>query len=517
MSLIIGVYALFRGQSNKRNYFLLMQAAICVYLVGYLLELTSTNAEAAFTAVKVLYIGGFFLAPLAFFFVAEYCDIKLHPFLVKAPMILIATLAVLAMWTTETYKLVYVDFGYDPIVSKHLIFTPGILYFLIRIFVLACIAAIVVTMLFTLRKWKGKYRNRLLVFFGCAIIPSITEIIYVATIIMRINPYHINFTPYSVAIMSFFLYAGVVRFNIFEVIFAATISAMDHIKEGFVLVDEDNNYLASNPAAEEMFPGIGSIQKGEPVSTVKNWPIELMNIESTSIEFSMGDFEEVHFRASISPAYTQDKALMAKIIILSDITCSVELLKKLRNAAAYDNLTGLFNRKHFYELAAESIKRAQRNSRPAYAGMLDIDFFKKVNDTYGHDAGDIILQSTAAIIRQTIRSYDLVGRYGGEEFAFVITDMECEAMLKMVERIRENIESYVTTYEKEFLQDVRGREISYQKFSIKITCSIGVIKFSDDDSLESALKKADAALYAAKNGGRNQVKFCEGLVQSSAA
>ena len=501
LSLFIGVYALFRSQSSKRNYFLLMQAVIIIYLIGYLLELTSTNVDEAFTAVKVLYFG-FFVAPLAFFFVADYCNIKVHPFFVKIPMLVLSLASVAALWTTRIHRLVYVDYSFDITITNHLVFTPGILYYMTRIFPILCMILTFGIMLYRLKEWKNKYRKMLLVFFYCALIPSIAEIIYLATIVTGTNPQHVNFTPHSLAIMSFFLYIGVVRFNIFEIISIATVSAMEHIKEGFVLVDEENNYLSYNPAAAGMFPDILKLPKGESVFAIRNWPKELSAIENSSIEFSMEYDNVKHFRASISPVYAQNQALTARIIIFSDVTDKVILMKELENAACFDCLTGLYNRKHFLELAEVDIKRALRMKQAIYVGMLDIDFFKNVNDTYGHAAGDALLQVTAGIIRHTIRSYDLVGRLGGEEFAFLITNMEPLEVLKMVERIRENLETHVEVYE-----DVK----------IKITCSIGLTKFLQDDTMDSSLKKADIALYAAKNTGRNRVQVCRELIQSGSA
>jgi diguanylate cyclase (GGDEF)-like protein len=167
-------------------------------------------------------------------------------------------------------------------------------------------------------------------------------------------------------------------------------------------------------------------------------------------------------------------------------------MKELENAAYIDALTGLYNRKHFTELANVDIERSLRLNQPIYTAMLDLDFFKKINDTHGHAAGDQILKATAGIIRHTIRSYDLVGRYGGEEFVLLITNLDIKEACHMVERIRENMENNVT---------------SYEDISMKVTCSIGLAKFTENDTLETSLKKADEALYAAKNSGRNLVKM----------
>ena len=496
LSLFIGIYALFRSQSSKRNYFLLMQAVIIIYLVGYLLELTSTNAEEAFAAIKVLYIG-FFVAPLAFFFVADYCNIKIHPLFIKTPMLILSALSLFALWTTRIHRLVYMDYAFDRTLTNHLIFTPGPLYYATRIFPLICMALTFAIMFYRLKEWKNKYRKVLLVFFYCALIPSLAEVVYLISILTGSNVQFVNFTPHSLALMSFFLYIGVVRFNIFDIISIATLSAMEYIKEGFVLVDEENNYLSSNLAAVEMFPDIAKLRKGESIFVTKDWPKELGNIENNSIEFSMNDGTTKYFRASISPVYSENQAIMAKIIIFSDVTASVNLMKELEIAACCDSLTGLYNRRHFSELANAEIKRALRLRLPIYVGMLDIDFFKAINDTYGHAAGDMILKAVAAITRQTTRSYDLVGRYGGEEFVFLIANLDIQEAFNLVERIRENVENHIEVYEN---------------VEIKITCSIGLAKFTDGDTLETLQRRADLALYAAKNTGRNRAKVCDNLI-----
>jgi len=502
LSLFVGVHALFQSQSSKRNYFLLMHAMVIIYILGHLLEVTSANAEEAFTAVKILYVGGYFVAPLAFFFVADYCNIKIHTLLIKLPMLTMSLAAALAMWTTKLHRLVYIDYDLDRAVSSHLTFTPGPLYSVMHHFPAVCMILALAIMVYQIKKWREKYRKRLIVFFLCLLIPFVTEMVYYLSIITGINVYYANFTPYALAIMSFCLYAAVLRFNIFEIISTATASAMEHIKEGFVLVDEDNNYLSSNPAAAMMIPEIVKLPKGEPISSAMSWAEEFKSMEKDSVEFSIEDNGVRHFRASVSPVFAKSKELMAKIILFSDITDNVIMMKELENAAYIDSLTGLYNRKHFSELANVDITRALRLKQKIYVGMLDLDFFKNINDTYGHAAGDLILKTTASIIRQTTRSYDLVGRYGGEEFAFLITDLEPAEAFNLVERIRENMENHVAIFE-----DVE----------IKTTCSIGLAQFLEDDTLESSLRKADTALYAAKNSGRNHVRLCKQLVQSCTA
>jgi len=488
----IWIYVLFWTQTNKKNYFLLMQNMVIIYLIGYLLELLSANAGEVFVSVKILYIGSSFVAAFAFFFVADYCNIKLHTFLIKVPMLLLSLASTLLMWTTKFHHLVYRDSSYQEGVIHHLKYTPGPLYPIIQVYPAFCILLAMVILIYQMKKWEGKYRNHLIILFMCLVIPFITEGIHFLIIVAGINRFQFYLTPYSITIMSLCLFLGAIRFNIFEIISVATETAMDHIREGFILVDNNNNYLSCNPAAAKILPGIMKLHKGEPISSASDWPIELKDVQNSSVDFSISDEKTKFFRASVSPVLSENQSLVARIILFSDITDNINLMKELENAAYIDSLTGLYNRKHFTELANVDIERALRLNQFIYTVMLDLDFFKKVNDTYGHAAGDIVLKITAGIIRQTIRFYDLLGRYGGEEFVLLITALDIQEAHKLMERIRENMEHSIINYE--------GQEI-------KITCSIGLAKFEEKDDLESAIKKSDEALYAAKKSGRNQVKI----------
>jgi len=276
------------------------------------------------------------------------------------------------------------------------------------------------------------------------------------------------------------------------VISVATVSAMNHIREGFVLVDVDNNYLTSNPVMAKMLPGITKLSKGDSIFLAKGWPEELNSIEHGSVEFSITDENIRYFRAGISPVFIGNKTFIGRIFLFTDITDNINFLTGIEKATYTDALTGLYNRKHFLELADADMQRAARINQSIYIAMADIDSFNKTNNTYGHTAGDMVLKNAADIIRQTVRSYDLVGRYAGEKFSVMFAISDEKEVVKLAERIRVNIERASTGYE--------GDEI-------KITCSIGIAKLLKDDTLETVIQKADEALCVAKNSGHNLVKF----------
>ncbi|SHF16956.1 diguanylate cyclase (GGDEF) domain-containing protein [Desulforamulus putei DSM 12395] len=159
---------------------------------------------------------------------------------------------------------------------------------------------------------------------------------------------------------------------------------------------------------------------------------------------------------------------------------------RLMMANCTDGLTGVANRKHLDSRLAEMIK----NDSVFSVIMLDIDHFKKVNDTYGHQAGDEVLKHFAKTISKTVRLGDLVARYGGEEFA-VICLSDAQNTRKVAERIREAVEATP-------VQTCAG--------TIKITASLGVAQRRPEDTVESLIQRADGFLYQAKQEGRNRVK-----------
>lgn len=166
---------------------------------------------------------------------------------------------------------------------------------------------------------------------------------------------------------------------------------------------------------------------------------------------------------------------------------------KLKEMAMKDGLTGLYNHSLLIELFQKEFKNQEKKNRSIGFAMLDIDFYKKVNDSYGHTSGDIILKEISSIITSTVEDSKTVGRYGGEEFGVVFTDMSLNKIQKICENIRRNIEEH---------------EFRIGDKSIKVTISIGISYKALDENMSwnEMIEKADEALYRAKNSGRNKVE-----------
>lgn len=165
--------------------------------------------------------------------------------------------------------------------------------------------------------------------------------------------------------------------------------------------------------------------------------------------------------------------------------------------ATLDALTGFYNRRQLEERLKQEVSNAKRQKAPLCGIMTDIDFFKKVNDTYGHAVGDLVLKSIAKIIRGQLREYDIAGRYGGEEFSILLPFTKINEAQMVAERLRKTIEDKII--------DISKVNPDSETKEIQVTLSLGIYEMQADDNEEELLKKADKALYQAKNTGRNKV------------
>ena len=165
--------------------------------------------------------------------------------------------------------------------------------------------------------------------------------------------------------------------------------------------------------------------------------------------------------------------------------------KYLHTKAVVDSLTKLYTRSHFDREMQAAIEFAHRSKKPFSLILIDIDHFKKVNDTYGHATGDVVLRQVAVRITKVLRKYDTAYRYGGEELAVLLPGTGIKQATRTAERLREKVEA----------QKVRGANNEL----VATTVSLGVAQFQPDDDADSLFKRADARLYKAKESGRNQV------------
>jgi two-component system cell cycle response regulator len=188
----------------------------------------------------------------------------------------------------------------------------------------------------------------------------------------------------------------------------------------------------------------------------------------------------------------------SSVVLLARVRAALrekERLDLLEKWATTDPLTELYNRRHFFDLADRELERSRRLKSELSFIMLDIDFFKRVNDTYGHISGDSGLIQLANTLQTAMRKVDFCCRFGGEEFVLCLPDTSSGGALELAERIRKQVANTPVL------------TLDNQKIQIKI--SLGIASNNNDKNVEAILQRADAALYQAKEAGRNQTKVAK--------
>jgi diguanylate cyclase (GGDEF)-like protein len=197
---------------------------------------------------------------------------------------------------------------------------------------------------------------------------------------------------------------------------------------------------------------------------------------------------------STSGVLGDDKQQLAQTVAeqLGLAVANLKLRETLRNQSIRDPLTGLFNRRYMEETLERELHRAERTDRPLCVAMLDLDHFKALNDSSGHEAGDLLLAEMGRLLRAGVRRGDVACRYGGEEFVLILPDANREDGFRRVDQLREGMRQLRVTH--------RGRSVGAPSFSG------GLAAFpADGRTVEDLLRAADAALYLAKHAGRNRI------------
>ena len=195
------------------------------------------------------------------------------------------------------------------------------------------------------------------------------------------------------------------------------------------------------------------------------------------------------FHVQTLPVRTDSGEIFAGLIMTMDITDRKELELALEKAASTDRLTNINNREKIEHELESELERSRRYNTAVSIVMFDIDLFKNVNDTYGHSVGDIVLKHIANVVRNSIRSVDYFGRWGGEEFMVVLPETDINAAKQLAEKLRFIVEQVK-------IDGIHG-----------ITCSFGVTQLEKLDSSGTIIKRVDTALYQAKRSGRNRVEI----------
>ncbi|HSM72282.1 MAG TPA: diguanylate cyclase [Anaerolineales bacterium] len=332
----------------------------------------------------------------------------------------------------------------------------------------------------------------------------------------------LDLTPVSFGLSSFVYAYAIFRHRFMDLVPVARGRLIENMSDGVLVLDPQGRIVDINPAMENFLEAPPASFIGKNVSEALNiWnesTEHLMTGLETRTELRLPNNASRYLDLRVTPLFDDDKHLSGRLIIFRDVTDRKEvendlrhamdrlqsqlieiglLQKELREQAIRDALTNLFNRRYLDETLERELARAAREGYPLCIVMMDIDHFKDVNDTYGHEAGDTVLRELSKMVTKQSRQGDFVCRYGGEEFVLVMPNISIDIAKERADSLLRSISSLF---------------VSFGRFNLNITVSMGVSWFPEHgETRDDLLRTADKALYAAKNKGRNQAVVYQNL------
>ncbi len=485
------LYALIKKRSRNASLFALMCLAVGIYIIGYSLELKATTIEQLRVCLKMEYFGAPFMTVFWFMFSYKFYYNRHVSFKLGISIMVVPLLTLFFNVSNDYFHILYQQIDYrisgDVIVA---VLTRGPWYYFYSLYSYAII--LFGSFLFY-KIWRTSknimIQSQALIMFSGTITPVLCNVVY----LLGLTPIGLDITPFGLLVLAILYGFALFKYEVLELREIVKSVVFEEIDEAILVVDNKNHLVEYNEAATSVFSWMNADNIGINVKAF-DYGVNLMNQEDSIftmqvITDSINRYYE--FRTSILEVKNE---IVGKVIFFRDVTLEKQMVEKLDQLASFDALSQVYNRRKLLEEAEKEAIRAMRYYDHLSVLMIDIDHFKNVNDQYGHLAGDEVIYNVAQIIKKKIRSIDIVGRYGGEEFVAVLSNADRENALKVAENIRKEIEM---------------AKISYEEELITVTVSIGlaVVNATNQRAINimAIINLADQAMYLAKEKGRNQV------------
>jgi diguanylate cyclase (GGDEF)-like protein len=495
--LAIAIYCIFHRKMSGAFPLFIQMVAATLWVIGSYLEMHNAGLEAKTLWRNVQQIGVFIVPISNVFFAVDYSHQteRLRKYIYILASIPITTLVLI--FTNRFHNIMRSEYRIieNSVTGQSLeVHSTMIGFILLAINFFIPILAIVILIEYR-KKLSKHYKNQVLL-----IILSI----FLNPFLCWIKSAFINgsgvYIPIAVLYVpsAIILFYCVFRYNFFGLSPIARDKVFDIISEGILVVDQRGKIVDKNPYADTLIKRCFSINKeiiGMSIFDVFANKLEmhesLLKKRESIIEIKLdSEGNSSYLLCSTHQLSMVGNEAVGTVIVLNDVTEKKLYELDLLARAERDGLTQLLNRQGFNPAFDKVLKKASVENKPVACLMLDIDYFKKINDSYGHANGDMVLQNLAKILDDTLRKEDIVGRIGGEEFAVILPGIDKNNALIIAERIRKRVEEIS-------LAIIDGKIINY-------TVSIGIADNSSCDIIqEKLLHMADIALYKAKETSRN--------------
>jgi diguanylate cyclase (GGDEF)-like protein/PAS domain S-box-containing protein len=422
--------------------------------------------------------------------------------------------AILLQWTNQYHYLLYLSLKTVQVNDfMAMEFTRGPLYFVNVIYSYAMIGIGLLRLSQRALHLSPLYQNQYRLIIIGSILPW-------ATSIYSENYFDIlhglDFAPLTFGLSAIIFVFAVLRTNFMDLIPIARSHLIENMRDGILVLDAQNRIVDINPAMENFIEKKASFYMGKNAFDVFQAWMEKTDLHldgmETRTELRMPKDPSRYLDLSVTPLYDKSQLLNGRLMVFRDITerKQVEkrlryvndrlqtqlieigvLQKNLREQTIRDPLTNLFNRRYLEETLERELARAAREDYSVCVIMIDLDHFKRVNDTYGHAAGDEVLKALAITLSEHCRRGDFACRFGGEEFVVVMPNIDMDTAYQRAENIRQSLNSL---------------HVPYGHYNLTITISMGIACYPiNGETREAILRAADQAMYGAKEAGRDHI------------
>ena len=479
--------AIYKRDAPKSRYFILLTLTITIYSLGRAFESAASNLESAYFGVILAYIGLPFIPVFMLLFVLDYYAIKLD----KRPWVLLWTPLILTsifVTVPQLRHIYYAEYSFlpGPLISQIVVKPTSYYYAMFGVHVLLSLASLALALWGAIKFNKTERWSSLVVFIA-VLIPSLAEGLYV----LKMTPLQLEITPLALALSISLLSVAVFRLNLLRVLPLAKDTILEQLSDAFILVDPNDRFLEANASAKRKFPALSNMPVGEHIHIADLFPDAMAGLDDrTLVTVSTGD--DLRYYHLSQTVIEEHGKKACTCYTLHNVTDTRKLMAELETMANYDALTGIYNRAAYYRMANAELERAREQRTQICACAIDADKFKEVNDTYGHNCGDVVLKGITGRISDRLRKADIFGRVGGDEFSIILPNTSLENAVTLARNLQAMI---------------GAAPFSYENQDIPSTISIGVAAYDPTRhaTLEDLLSDVDGAMYASKHAGRNTV------------
>lgn len=488
--LFAAAITLARRKVTGSNALITLLSALAWWDITYAIFWADVPGPTPYFWLDITYLGVVTVPPALFVFSLQLAHLTAWLKRPLTALIYLVPMMVLAVLFTDPYHGLF--FAGKRTENSAFILDAGPMFWVNVAFSYSLVLLSTILMVRTFMRSKGLYRRQIgIILFGMAL-TWLNSIIFV----LGINPLPgADNTPFSFTIAAAAFTYSLLRYHLLDVVPVARDVLIEKMSDGVLVIDDQNRIVDINPAAQGLLQLKGDVLGRTVEKVFSGWPLrdrEALISSKGSTNIQLPGKTVTHLNAQSTPILDHKDRLIGRLIVFHDITRMKSIQNQLHLLANRDSLTGVVNRRHFMELAKRELSRAKRYRRDLALILMDMDNFKKVNDTYGHQAGDQALLALKRVCTKGTRTVDIFARLGGEEFVLMLPEIDQDSAASIADRLRESLENTV----------IRSGSL---KFNVTISMGVTECCMQKDDTVDAMLSRADKALYRAKKLGRNRV------------